>query len=154
MKLPTKQLHFELSQVMLGDFLGEGVNRRTYRAALNPKYVIKISDQAYTWQNINEWNVWCYADDEMRKWLAPCHSISPSGIYHVQTYVEPVRADELPRVVPRFLVDQKIENYGMLDGQLVARDYGTMVGLVTRVKGRRKANWDSSSGYDGETIGR
>lgn len=153
MRLPTEQLHFELSHLVCGEFLGEGVNRRVYRCALNPLYVVKVSDQAHTWQNINEWEVYWYASKVMAKWLAPCRLISPSGTYLIQDYAEPLRKDELPKTLPRFLVDQKQENFGMLNGHLVARDYGTMVALVNRIQGKRKAIWDwSLGGYDGSTI--
>ncbi len=151
-KLPVAQLHHDMSRLLLGDFLGEGVNRRTFRCRLNDKLVVKVSENAYTWQNVNEWEVWWYADAKMQKWLAPCRLISPCGIYLVQDYVESVRREELPKTLPRFLVDQKVENYGMLDGHLVARDYGTMIGLVTRVKGRRRADWEPDHEYDGETL--
>lgn len=151
MQKPIEQLHTELSSLMLGDFLGEGVNRKVYRCALNPAYVIKVSDRGHCWQNINEWETWWYASKLMAKWLAPCVAISNSGSYLVQRYAEAIRADELPKKLPRFLVDQKISNYGMLDGRLVARDYGTVVSLVNRIKGVRQANW-GSGGYDGVTI--
>jgi hypothetical protein len=148
---PLEQLHTELSNLVLGDFLGEGVNRRVYRCAINPTYVIKVSDRGHCWQNINEWETWWYASKAMAKWLAPCVAISLSGTYLVQRYCEPVRLSELPKKLPRFLVDQKQKNYGMLDGHLVARDYGTMVSLVNRIKGIRRADW-GGGGYDGTTI--
>lgn len=156
MKLPTKILHHDLSNLVLGEYLGGGVSRSVFRCALNEDYVIKRSSDAYSWQNVNEWEVWHYAQStSMAKYLAPCVMISPCGIYLVQRYVENVRRDELPKTIPRIFIDQKIENYGMLDGRLVARDYGTMVSLVRSIKGRRKANWtpdEVGHGYDGETI--
>lgn len=148
---PTPQLHYELSHLVLGDFLGEGVNRRVFRCALNPAYVVKVSDRVHCWQNINEWETWWYASKLMAKWLAPCVAISPSGTYLVQRYCEPLREADLPKKLPRFLIDQKQENFGMLDGHLVARDYGTMVSLVSRIEGVRRANW-GEGGYDGTTI--
>lgn len=153
MKLPTKQLHFDLVQLMLGEYLGAGVNRTVYRLSVNPRYVIKCSTEGHSWQNINEWEAWWYCKGKpIQKWLAPCHSISPTGIYLIQEYIEPVRKDELPKTLPRLLVDQKQCNFGMRDtGQLVARDYGTMVSLVAGITGSRKADW-GDSGYDGVTI--
>ena len=152
MTKPTDQLHFELGSLVLGELLGEGVNRRVYRCAINPAYVIKVSDRNYCWQNINEWETWWYASKLMARWLAPCVAISPSGSYLVQKYAEPVRRDELPKKLPRFLIDQKQENFGIIDGQLVARDYGTMVSLVSTIRGKRQANWATGQNYDGATI--
>lgn len=152
MTKPTEQLLYELGSLVLGDFLGEGVNRRVYRCAINPNYVIKVSDRAHCWQNINEWETWWYASKLMARWLAPCVAISPSGTYLVQQYAEPVRRDELPKKLPRFLVDQKQENFGIINGQLVARDYGTMVSLVSTINGKRRANWATGEHYDGSTI--
>jgi hypothetical protein len=149
--LPTEQLHYELSHLLLGDFLGEGVSRKVFRCAINPEFVVKVSDRAHSWQNINEWEVWWYSSKTMAKWLAPCVAISPSGTYLIQRYAEPLRKEDLPKKLPRFLVDQKQENFGMIGGQVVARDYGTMVALVSTVQGWRKANW-GDGGYDGSTI--
>jgi hypothetical protein len=151
-QLPIEHLHYELTHLVLGEYLGSGVNRDTYRCRLNPAWVVKVSDRAHTWQNINEWEVWWYASKALAKWLAPCRFISPSGRYLIQDYVEPVRKEELPKTLPRFMIDQKQENYGMLNGHLVARDYGTMVSLVNLIKGRRKALWNPEGGYDGSTI--
>lgn len=152
MKVPAELLHYDLHHLLCGDFLGEGVNRKTYRCNIAPQYVIKVSDEHHQWQNVNEWEVYWYASKVMAKWLAPCRFISPSGRYLIQDYVEPVRREELPKTLPRFLVDQKQENFGMLNGHLVARDYGTMVAMIDRIKGRRKANWNEGDHYDGSTI--
>lgn len=152
MKLPKSQLLFELRELVLGEYLGEGVSRRTYRLTINPEYVIKISDAAYSWQNVNEWEVWWYAKGTvMEKWLAPCEMISPSGVYLIQRYAETVHIKELPKHLPRFLCDHKVENFGMIDGHVVARDYGTSISQIPNVTGRRKADW-GPSGYDGVTV--
>lgn len=40
---------------------------------------------------------------------------------------ELIRNADLPKKVPYFFTDQKLENYGFINGHLVCHDYGTIL---------------------------
>jgi hypothetical protein len=135
----------ELENLVLGDFLGEGMSRKVYVCKLNPLYVVKVEAEDHYFQNVMEWEAWNWVsgDDAYSKWMAECISISPCGVYLVQKRVEPIREDELPKRVPEFLCDLKTENFGVVDGHLVCRDYGTIMNNL-RWANRKlvKAEWN------------
>lgn len=133
----------ELRSILLGEQLGRGIARTVYRNAADGRYVVKIEDGAKSFQNVAEWELWGWVSGTpMSKWFAPCRSISAAGAVLVMDYVEPLRTAELPKRLPAFLCDLKPENFGMLDGRVVARDYGTCLWAI-RATNRRlvKAKW-------------
>lgn len=144
MKIPAKARLFDLESVFIGEWLGEGMSRQTYRCRMDDQYVIKVSKEGWHFQNASEWEVWRFAGGtHIEEWLAPCLTISTCGIYLVQRYVEPLRDAELPTKLPRFLCDFQKDNFGMLEGRVVARDYGTMVSAIRNTSTiLRKVDWE------------
>ena len=130
---PSVQREFQA--LFLGDRIGGGIGREVYAYALNPDWVVKVCDKSGDFQNVMEWETWRYAVGRpAEKWLAPCHHISFSGSILIQSRTTPVK--KLPKRLPDFFTDLKAENFGMLDGRIVAHDYGLSRllpdGLATR----------------------
>lgn len=127
--------------MILGDVLGAGEYRIVYEHLHRDDLVLKFEPNAHAFQNIAEWDFW--NDNRGRKsvarWLAPCEFISPCGIIlAMKRTTKPQHAD-YPKTVPEFLTDLKHKNFGMLDGKLVAHDYGLY--HVTTPTKRVKADW-------------
>jgi len=118
----------EAKAILCGDKLGEGTTRRVYVCRLNEQYVVKVEPRGTAFQNVEEWKAWWWAcGHQKRHWLAPCEFISPCGLILIQQRVTPLRRGEHPRTIPAWLADLKKENFGMLDGKVVACDYGTVL---------------------------
>lgn len=138
----TGTLGRDFFNLMCGDLIGEGQYRKVYEFKQNPKFVIKMEDTAYSFSNIREWDLWLNAEclPEARKWLAPCSTISPNGIFLIQERTTPAR--RFPDKLPVWLTDIKRNNFGMLGGKFVAHDYGNNLvcnsGLTKRLK---KVTW-------------
>lgn len=114
--------------------LGFGAGRTVYRCGVNPDWVVKIENVHQSFQNVMEWNNWhdLRGRKNFSKWLAPCHFISGCGCVLIQSYASDISSRELPAKLPHFLGDVKPENFGMLDGQIVCRDYAII-----------KVSWDA-----------
>lgn len=141
----SKFLFREMKSIVCGNLIGEGMSRKVYELLLNPNYVIKIEDNAKSFQNVAEWEMWQWVDGgPMAKWFAPCHMISNCGSMLIQSKVEPIRTNERPGKLPAFLCDFKRENFGMLKGKVVCCDYGTGLSSIRNVpKGMKKVEWRS-----------
>ena len=121
--------------------IGVGAFRVVYEHAHRPDLVLKFETGAENFQNIMEWEFWDDHKDDKKvaAWLAPCEFISPCGtVLAMKKTVTPLLS-EYPKTVPAFLTDLKRKNFGMLNGKLVAHDYGwCRLKPSTR---RRKADW-------------
>lgn len=140
----SKFFYRELRSVVRGDLLGEGTGRKVYVCKLNSHYVVKVEEGGGSFQNVAEWDHWGWVQTvpAIARWLAPCEFISSSGAILIQRRVEPVRRAELPKRIPAFLTDIKLENFGMLEGRVVCFDYGTMgASLRNAPKRLVKADW-------------
>lgn len=130
-----------------GDFLGSGIGRNVFICAVNPGYVVKVETGTASFQNAVEWEFWEEMKDKPigRKWLAPCYRISPCGLILIQRKTSPIPTGyKLPKKVPLFLGDMKTQNYGLLDGKLVAHDYGRSLCTLVwqrKMNGMRNAKW-------------
>lgn len=119
----------DLINLICGEELGDGISRNVFVFYLNPKWVVKIAvDCDSYFQNITEWMIWNELSEwkKMKKWFAPCKFISNSGRILIQQRTEPVRLSDIPEKIPYFFTDQKLDNYGMINGQFVCHDYGTI----------------------------
>lgn len=102
--------------------------------------VIKVENCDERFQNVMEWETWnsCKDIKGLSKWLAPCYAISHSGTFLIMERTLDLRLEEMPKLLPQFIDDRKIENLGMLNGQVVARDYGYIISnlsaRLTKVK--------------------
>lgn len=120
----------ELIDLLCGEQIGEGMSRAVFECRLNPKWVVKIEgDKNNNFQNVMEYKVWQDTESykEGAKWLAPCIRISSLGSILIQERTEPVRYSDVPEKIPHFLTDQKLSNYGMLNGKFVCHDYGSFI---------------------------
>ncbi|KAA1057165.1 hypothetical protein [Azospirillum argentinense] len=129
-----------------GKFLGAGIGRQVYELATDPTKVVKVEMASRSFQNAMEWETWDRVKDTpWAKWFAPCHSISPCGIVLIQSRTKPFEAD--PDELPEFFTDLKRTNYGVIDGQVVAHDYGFSLLIergLKRVRMRKPEWWDAA----------
>lgn len=111
--------------LFIGKFIGGGAGRRVYDCAFDSKFVVKVEIASRSFQNATEWQVWCdLRETHWAKWLSPCEFISECGMVMIQHKTEPLPRDQYPARLPNFFTDLKYSNFGMLDGRLVAHDYG------------------------------
>lgn len=134
----------------VGDYIGEGANRKVYAHAWDQTLVVKVESAAQSFSNITEWQVWnAVKDTEHAKWFAPCLHISNNGEVLIQRRTSP--AAKYPDKIPSFFTDTKLTNFGVLvngadygatDGQFVCHDYGLHLMLEKGMTKRMKnANW-------------
>lgn len=138
----TAVLAKDLLHLVCSEKLGEGVARIVYASRLDPGVVIKFEPDAYSFQNIAEWEIWKQVQGtRMERWFAPCIEIAASGTVLIQKRCQPILG-KLPKQLPQYLCDLKRENFGMIDGKLVCHDYGTMLySLRSLPKKMAKAEW-------------
>lgn len=140
----TEGVTRDILALMLGARLGSGIARSVYVFRPNPTLVVKIEEDAGSFQNIIEWTTWNeVSDTKWAVWFAPCHHISPCGTALIQSRTHPLGTP--PDKIPNFFADLKPENWGMLDGRPVAHDYGytclSSMGLArARLSKRRSEN--------------
>jgi len=136
-------LQRELLEFLCGQRLGHGMSREVFRFTPHPGYVIKFESIEHRFQNVEEYRTWQEVEHTPHaKWFAPCHSISGCGRIMLQHYAEPIAASRLPAEVPAFFTDLKASNWGHINGQPVALDYGRTRLMVTGMTKRlRKADW-------------
>lgn len=131
--------------LICGKQLGAGINRTVFVYRINPEWVVKVeSGNDGNWQNINEYKTWLRARDlPARKWFAPVEWISPNGRVMLQKRTQPLDPKKLPAKMPAYLCDFKHENFGLLEGQLVAHDYGLTWQMEFGLRSSRmvKATW-------------
>lgn len=124
--LSKSALH-EFMDLACGDRIGYGMSRTVYRYTFDDTKVIKIENSTNHFQNVIEWEFWRTNQyyDKLAKWLAPCHYISHSGTFLIMDYAKDIEIEDIPDKLPSFMTDLKIGNFGMIDGKVVLRDYGT-----------------------------
>lgn len=116
-------LSMDLARMVCGEKIGSGQYRDVYEYKLHRGYVVKVTHyQEYNW---NEYNVWeAVKDAPYSKWFAPVVDISPGGHFLIMKKVKPIPDKfKLPKTIPQFFTDLKRENFGVLNGRLVAIDY-------------------------------
>lgn len=138
----------DCARMVCGGEIGRGTERVVYDCRFDAGLVIKVSKfDGGMYQNTVEWLTWKRLEGSPHaKWFAPCFFISPGGEWLAMRKVAPLDPLALPRVaLPAFLYDHKPENFGTLDGRVVACDYG-LTGMLSfdaaRKMGRlRKVKW-------------
>ena len=126
----------EFVHFMTGKFIGGGMSRQVFEHPTDHTKVIKLEDSQKHFQNVLEWELWNEVKDtpEISRWLAPCHAISYSGTFLIMSRAEDLAQGEKP-LLPAFLTDHKIENFGRIKGKIVCRDYGmTLKNISTRMR--------------------
>lgn len=130
----SRLMLLEIVRLFCGDLLGRGQDRDVYEHTQDPKRVVKVERSAGAFQNVIEWETWNQVKHmALADYLAPCHAISSCGVVLIQTRVQPLppKGDPLLKhlVMPEYLGDFKRSNYGVLNGNVVACDYGSNVAL-------------------------
>lgn len=112
-------------RTMVGEKLGAGSAREVYRLAHDPTLVVKIENRAGSFQNILEHEMWQEVEHtKWARWFAPCVTISPCGTILIQKATVPLPPGAFPKQLPNFFTDLRLNNFGRLDGRVVAHDYG------------------------------
>lgn len=128
--------------LLCGAKIGEGIHRKVFVCNLDPSLVVKVEDDEHrAFSNIREYHNWdeCQYYKPVADWLAPCTRLSPDGRLLLQKRATPMRPEDMPKEVPKFLTDIKWENFGWLNGRVVCTDYPQ---LITNIpKGVKAADW-------------
>jgi hypothetical protein len=134
----------ELFEFMCGDLIGYGIHRVVFEFKPDPTCVIKFENNPGRFANVREWEMWRDLQmTPMKKWLAPCISISENGIWMVQKRTKPIPEKyKLPGKVPRWMTDIKAQNFGLYKGQLVCHDYANHLCVNHAIStAMKKAEW-------------
>lgn len=134
----------DLVNIICGDYIGRGMSRWVYAFKPDSQFVIKYEPCGDDFQNVLEWRVWeTVKNTPMKKWFAPCLSLSGNGLWLVQRRVTKPAHEKYPDKIPAWFGDTKYANFGMLDGRIVACDYGmpSLSRLMARQARLTKAKW-------------
>lgn len=133
----------DLLDMCVGRKVGTGMSRDVYEFGPDPSLVIKFETGRGCFQNIVEWEAWhSIKKTKIAKWFCPILRISDNGKVMLMKKTEPMGWNERPAKMPHFFTDLKIQNFGWLDGQLVAHDYGINFLIEKGTSGRLvKADW-------------
>lgn len=114
-----------------GSWIGSGNSRTVYVYAPDPTYVLKINrkeDGKTAFENINEWDTYhnvMHKSPQLGKFLCPVAQISGCGRILMMKKTTPIKdKQKMPKQIPAFLADTKIQNWGRLpNGKIVCHDY-------------------------------
>lgn len=115
---------------LIGSKIASGTYREVYECALDKTWVVKIEARngeggVPQFCNVSEMDIWRESENtKWRRWLAPCIHISEYGSTLIMRRTQPLGCLKLPKTMPSFLADLKPQNFGLLDGRIVAHDYG------------------------------
>lgn len=134
----------DLLELVSGRLIGRGQYRYVHACELNPDWVIKFELGSKCFQNIIEWETWnTVVGTKYEKHFTPCMYISPCGTILLQKFARDVEVSELPLELPRFFTDIKKSNFGVLNGQVVCRDYGANLLMINGLSSRtKKVEWN------------
>lgn len=137
----SNTINREFFSMMMGGVLGAGEFRIVYEHMHRDDLVLKWEPNSQSFQNIAEWEFWQDYKDEktVARWLAPCEFISPCGVILAQKKTTEPERSHYPKTMPEFLCDLKRRNFGLLNGKLVAHDYGMHIVKVPTK--RKKVTW-------------
>lgn len=145
----SKVVQEGLVQMLLGDKIGEGQYREVYDCYPCPQYVVKV-EASHGFCNMKEFEIYMEIKEdcpELLKWLARPVSISKCGSVMIQEKTNRIHHSMLPKHIPTWITDEKISNWGEIDGKIVCHDYGnnfiSRAGFMTK-KGKMKmkmARW-------------
>lgn len=109
-----------------GKFVGSGSSRMVYEFTLNKTLVVKIDHTNGGFFNVAEWDTYHNIKNshpKLAKYLAPCIQISNAGKVMLQQKTECIRSSQLPKSIPFFLADTKLQNWGKLGNKVVCHDF-------------------------------
>lgn len=143
-------MHREAFHLLTDKLIGRGVSREVWSSKVLPNCVIKVESSAQRFQNVIEWEVWHRVKStKFAKWFAPCEWISPNGSILIMRKTEVPGKSEYPDKLPVFFSDIKFENFGLLNGEFMAHDYGINMLLEKGMSSKlRTVHWyGMNSGY-------
>ena len=118
----------DLLSLFIGERIGKGSTREVYEHYSDPSLVIKIEDNAHSFCNVHEYQMWEDLEfTNTARFLAPIDFISPCGTVIIQKKTTPVGNRKLPKGLPKFFTDLKKENWGIYKNRVVCHDYGYTV---------------------------
>lgn len=134
-------IHRDLFHLLCDQQIGYGIARTVWSSRVLPSSVIKVEENAGSFQNVAEWQVWeAVKGTQFERWFAPCEWISANGSVLIQAKTVP--ALKYPERLPVFLTDTKRANYGLYKGRFVCHDYGKHLLLENGMTRReRKVEW-------------
>lgn len=148
----TPKIREDLIDLMLGEYLGDGLSRDVYVYRPDETIVVKLerSDRRL-FSNVREWSVWhaCEGLAWARKWLARPINISENGrVLLMERTTMFKEGHKFPTKAPSWLCDFKPENYGwgLKSGNFVCHDYASDL-VTTNCFNRRmrKIDWMTKS---------
>lgn len=132
----SQGITLDLHNFFLGERLGGGLSREVFVFEQDPRYVVKIETQYF--QNVTEMQVWeAVKDTEWAKWFAPVKAISGFGsvlLMRRTSEATPRQKVNFPDLLPDFMADSRVENWGILNGRWVMHDYGFMRFITNGLK--------------------
>jgi hypothetical protein len=133
----TEHIKHQSWKLLVDQHIGGGSARAVWSSLLFPDAVIKVEDDARSFQNVMEWETWHRVKGSAyEKWFAPCLHISPDGTLLLMAKTTLPGMSDLPPKMPIFLCDFKRTNYGLLDGRIVCHDYGLPHSIKTGMSKR------------------
>ena len=143
--MSTAEAKEDAFNLLCGNLIGRGMTRDVFECNIRKDCVIKVESVEVRchFQNIQEWMVWGrVAGTEFEKWFAPVIEMAPNGRVLMMAKTDPLGLAELPKLMPAFFTDFKLQNFGRYKGHIVCHDYGSHLlmeeGLTKRMK---KADW-------------
>lgn len=119
--------------MLCGEKIGSGATRAVYEYNMNPKkFVVKIEPLDINDCNLQEYLLWQEIKGLtgnlawVKDWFAPVHYCSPNGkvLIMERTYPPSQLTGNLPKKVPEFMSDIKLQNFGWIGKKFVCHDYG------------------------------
>jgi hypothetical protein len=125
--------------------LGSGLYRTVFGIWDSEKWVMKVANSAEGADaNRDEWQVWCYLRERHKsnRLLAPCLGISDDGSVLLMRRTTICNEAQVPKRVPVWMTDLKVQNWGMMDGRAVCHDYSTHLIMENTCSDKtKKARW-------------
>lgn len=138
----SKTIQLDIYDCILGKEIGRGMSRIVYQHRTDPTLVVKVEQQAGSFQNIREAELWFeISGTKFKKWFAPVVYVSACGTVIMQKKCDFLDKKKYPDKIPTFLFDTKYSNYGMLDGKFVCFDYGTIPFTANWSEKMKKSNF-------------
>ena len=138
-----KSVYKDSFNMLCGKMIGSGIDRDVFACKIRDDLVVKVEKADYrNFSNVTEMAFWCEHRHikAIGRWLAPCEFLSPDGRVMLQRKASPVASmSDLPKNVPSFLADLKIDNFGIIGGKIVCVDYAIYIANPS-VK-LKKADW-------------
>lgn len=136
--------------LLVGERIGYGHYRTVHELRICDDKVIKFAradNDSSNRCNFIEYDLWdqYQYSENTKRWLAQCFEVNRGGNALIQEKLEIIQSKHdhrLPKRIPRFLTDTKVQNWGVdKEGNVKCCDYGTSLLLVNNPWQLTKAEW-------------